>query len=71
LLAKTAPDGVIIDLSASPGGVDHEKARALGRSVVWARGLGSRASVTVGQSQWKGIRRILVEELAASDTRGC
>lgn len=69
LLAKTAPDAVIIDLSAPPGGVDHEKARALGRSVVWARGLGSRAPVTVGQSQWKGIRRILVEELAVSDAR--
>ena len=24
---------------------------------VWARGLGSRAPVTVGRSQWGGIRR--------------
>jgi dipicolinate synthase subunit A len=62
LLARTAQDALIIDLSAPPGGVDHERASALGRNAVWARGLGSRAPVSVGQSQWKGIRRILLTE---------
>lgn len=63
MLARTAKDAVIIDMSAPPGGVEHEAARRLGRHVVWARGLGSRAPVTVGRSQWKGIRRFIMEEL--------
>lgn len=65
MLALTAPDALIMDLSAPPGGVDFEAAKKLGRKAVWARGLGSRAPITVGRSQWKGVRRILVEELEA------
>lgn len=64
MLARTASDVLIIDMSAPPGGVDFGAARELGRQAIWARGLGSRAPVTVGRSQWKGIRRILLEELA-------
>ena len=30
--------------------------RNLGLETVWARGLGSRAPVTVGASQWSGVR---------------
>jgi dipicolinate synthase subunit A len=46
----------VADLAAPPGGVDFDAARALGLKVVWARGLGSRAPVTVGASQWSGVR---------------
>jgi dipicolinate synthase subunit A len=63
MLALTAPDALIMDLSAPPGGVDFEAAKKLGRKAIWARGLGSRAPITVGRSQWKGVRRILAEEL--------
>jgi dipicolinate synthase subunit A len=28
---------------------------------VWARGLGRRAPITVGQSQWMGLRRYIEE----------
>ncbi len=63
VLARTAKDALIIDMSAPPGGVDHEAAGRLGRHVVWARGLGSRAPVSVGRIQWKGIRAFILEEL--------
>ncbi len=63
MIKLTAPDVLLIDMSAPPGGIDFDAAKALGRKGVWARGLGSRAPVTVGGSQWKGVRKILVEEL--------
>lgn len=63
LLRRVDGEAVIIDLSAPPGGVDHEAARLLGVRTVWARGLGARAPVTVGRSQWRGIRRLLLEFL--------
>ena len=44
-------------IAAPPGGIDREAAAKLGLKFVWARGLGSRAPVTVGRSQWSGIRR--------------
>ncbi|HXF57294.1 MAG TPA: dipicolinate synthase subunit DpsA [Actinomycetota bacterium] len=46
---------LVMDLAAPPGGVDLERARALGHRAVWARGLGARAPVTVGTSQWRWI----------------
>ncbi len=46
----------VADLSAPPGGVDLDHARAIDLKAVWARALGRRAPVTVGASQWKGIR---------------
>jgi dipicolinate synthase subunit A len=52
-LPKTA---LIVDLAAPPGGVDFDAAKRLGLNAIWGRGLGSRAPVTVGASQWGGIR---------------
>ena len=52
---------LVVDLAAPPGGVDLEAARRLGHRAVWARGLGRRARVTVGGSQWLGIRRRIEE----------
>jgi dipicolinate synthase subunit A len=48
---------LVMDLAAPPGGVDLAAATELGLVAVWARGLGRRAPVTVGASQWQGIRR--------------
>lgn len=55
---KAAPKHILlVDLAAPPGGIDRQAAEDLGLKFVWARGLGSRAPVTVGRSQWGGIRR--------------
>jgi dipicolinate synthase subunit A len=56
-LARMAPGSLVMDLAAPPGGIDLDAARELGLVAVWARGLGRRAPVTVGASQWGGIRR--------------
>lgn len=64
ILERAAKDVLIIDMSAPPCGVDHAAAERLGLRLISARGLGSRAPVTVGRSQWRGIRRIVAEELA-------
>lgn len=55
------PHSMVMDLAAPPGGLDHDAARALGHRMVWARGMGRRAPVTVGRSQWKGIARRLAD----------
>jgi dipicolinate synthase subunit A len=57
VLERMVPGSVVIDLAAPPGGVDLDAARELGLTGIWARGLGRRAPVTVGASQWRGIRR--------------
>jgi dipicolinate synthase subunit A len=57
MLAKLPKHTLLVDLAAPPGGIDREAAKQLGLKFVWARGLGSRAPVTVGRSQWSGISR--------------
>lgn len=56
-LAAMRPGALVVDLAAPPGSVDLDAARELGLVAVWARGLGRRAPVTVGSSQWQGIRK--------------
>lgn len=56
-LALLPPKSLVMDLSAPPGGIDLEAARRLGHTAVWARGLGRRAPITVGASQWSGIAK--------------
>ncbi|RAI41292.1 serine carboxypeptidase [Rhodoplanes roseus] len=56
VIAKLRDNVLIVDLAAPPGGIDFEAAKTLGRRAIWGRGLGSRAPVTVGASQWRGIR---------------
>jgi dipicolinate synthase subunit A len=56
LLERIRPATLIVDMSAPPGGVDWDVAKELGLNTVWARGLGGRAPITVGRSQWSGIR---------------
>jgi dipicolinate synthase subunit A len=57
MLMKLPKHALLVDVAAPPGGIDREAAADLGLKFVWARGLGSRAPVTVGRSQWSGIRR--------------
>ncbi|HWQ24731.1 MAG TPA: dipicolinate synthase subunit DpsA [Gaiellaceae bacterium] len=57
VIERLPRDALLVDLAAPPGGIDLEAARELGNPAVWARGLGKRAPVTVGASQWLGIRR--------------
>lgn len=56
LLERLPAHALLVDLAAPPGGIDREAAQQLGLKFVWARGLGARAPVTVGRSQWSGIR---------------
>lgn len=56
VLRKLPAGAVSIDLAAPPGCVDVDAAKALGIKAIWARGLGRRAPVTVGGSQWGGVR---------------
>ena len=66
VLSQFKKSALIVDLAAPPGGVDFDCAKRLGLKAIWGRGLGSRAPVTVGASQWGGIRerieKILLEE---------
>jgi dipicolinate synthase subunit A len=59
VLEKMNRNAAVIDLAAPPGGIDLDAARELGLTGVWARGLGKRAPITVGASQWFGIRKII------------
>lgn len=61
VLEQLPRGSLVMDLAAPPGGVDLDVARELGHTTVWARGLGRRAPVTVGASQWGGIRRRIEE----------
>lgn len=66
IIARMRP-GLVVDLAAPPGGVDLAAAERAGHRAVWARGLGRRAPVTVGRSQWHGIasRIAAIEERSA------
>lgn len=56
VLEKLPKHALLVDLAAPPGGIDRDAAAALGLKFIWARGMGQRAPVTVGRSQWSGIR---------------
>ena len=56
-LLKLPSHALLVDLAAPPGGIDRDAAQELGLKFVWARGLGARAPITVGRSQWSGVRR--------------
>ncbi|MEA2903570.1 MAG: dipicolinate synthase subunit [Alphaproteobacteria bacterium] len=57
VLTRLPQSALVVDLAAPPGGVDFDAAKRLGLKAIWGRGLGSRAPVTVGASQWGGIRQ--------------
>ncbi len=61
VLRRLRPGSLVMDLAAPPGGIDLERAAAMGMVTCWARGLGNRAPVTVGATQWLGIKEIIEE----------
>ena len=65
ILERLPKSALLVDLAAPPGGIDFEAAKQLGLKAIWGRGLGSRAPVTVGASQWSGIRARIEAALAA------
>ncbi len=65
LLDRVNPRALVIDLSSPPGGVDWDAAKELGLNAVWGRALGNRAPITVGRSQWGGIRARIEAIMAA------
>jgi dipicolinate synthase subunit A len=64
-LARLPAHALVVDVAAPPGGIDLGAAKARGLRQVWARGLGSRAPVTVGASQWSGISERISSLMAA------
>jgi dipicolinate synthase subunit A len=67
VLERLPTGSLVLDLAPPPERSDLETAERLGHRAVWARGLGRRAPITVGASQWTGLRR-WIEELE-SDRR--
>jgi len=57
VLRHLRPGTLVLDIAPPPGHADLEAATQLGHVAVWARGLGKRAPITVGGSQWTGLRR--------------
>lgn len=53
----------VLDIAGTPGGTDFAAATELGIKAMLGRGLGSRAPKTAGQSQWRGVRKIVLAEL--------
>jgi dipicolinate synthase subunit A len=59
-LLKAVPDTTtVFDLASPPGSVDHSAGAALGKKVIWARGLGATSPVSVGRAQWALIEGLL------------
>jgi dipicolinate synthase subunit A len=57
VLERLPRGSLVLDIAPPPDHADLELAAELGHRAVWARGLGRRAPVTVGASQWMGLRR--------------
>jgi dipicolinate synthase subunit A len=67
VLSRLPKSALVVDLAAPPGGVDFDATKRLGLTAIWGRGLGSRAPVTVGASQWGGIK-LRIEKILAEET---
>jgi dipicolinate synthase subunit A len=50
---------LVLDIAPPPDHADLALAEELGHTAVWARGMGRRAPITVGASQWSGLRRYI------------
>jgi dipicolinate synthase subunit A len=59
VLERLPRGSLVLDIAPPPDHADLELAERLGLRAVWARGLGRRAPVTVGASQWMGLRRMI------------
>jgi dipicolinate synthase subunit A len=61
VLEQLPPRSLVLDIAPPPDHADLDTAAELGHRAVWARGLGRRAPITVGGSQWTGLRRMIEE----------
>ncbi|MBQ7300643.1 MAG: dipicolinate synthase subunit DpsA [Clostridia bacterium] len=62
LLSRLPNDVLLLDLASTPGGFDHDWARAHGYHVIWALSLpGKTAPVTAGRIIGETVRRMLQE----------
>ncbi|MGH9244013.1 MAG: dipicolinate synthase subunit DpsA [Acidimicrobiales bacterium] len=61
VLERLPRGGLVLDVAPPPDHADLELAAKLGHRAVWARGLGKRAPITVGRSQWMGLERRIVD----------
>jgi len=61
LLERLPRGSLVLDIVPPPDHADLDLAAELGHRAVWARGLGRRAPVTVGSSQWMGLSRYIEE----------
>lgn len=69
-LERLPHGSLVLDIAPPPDHADLDAAAELGHRAVWARGLGKRAPITVGRSQWAGLRRFITEiELAKREGR--
>jgi dipicolinate synthase subunit A len=59
VLERLPKGSLVLDIAPPPDHADLELATELGHRAVWARGLGKRAPITVGRSQWTGLRRYI------------
>ena len=64
-LERLPRGSLVLDIAPPPDHADLDAAAELGHRAVWARGLGKRAPITVGRSQWAGLRRFITEIEAA------
>ena len=58
VLERLPSGSLVLDIAPPPDHADLDLAAELGHRAVWARGLGRRAPITVGRSQWMGLRRL-------------
>ncbi|MDR3463087.1 MAG: dipicolinate synthase subunit DpsA [Beijerinckiaceae bacterium] len=57
LLTLLPKHALLVDVAAPPGTINRDAAGEFGLKTIWARGMGARAPITVGRSQWSGISR--------------
>jgi dipicolinate synthase subunit A len=65
ILARTAPEVLIIDLASAPGGIDYDAAEELGRKAIFAPGLpGKVAPQTAGAILASAIPELIIKSIA-------
>jgi dipicolinate synthase subunit A len=61
VLERLPKGSLVLDIAPPPLHADLDLAATLGLRTVWARGMGKRAPITVGGSQWSGLSRYITE----------
>lgn len=68
ILQRLSKKSLVVDVAAPPGGVDLAAASEIGLRGLWARGLGNRAPISVGASQWVGLEERIEDILAGASS---